>query len=180
VKWVYYDGEGHVVLREDGDDAIKTPIFACGEEAEPYNVEDVNALPEFREAVTVTERPFGADTHGPCHYIVKGWAANPDSAPADLLPKPVTAEQRRRMTAAERRAVVQGEPVSMEGDGAPAPEPIRPRRDTPAPVDVDDLEWPPEPGDSLPTAGGAVVVVPEARPKSRRSRRDPSDAEFDQ
>lgn len=150
IRWIRIAPIGHLVVDEQ---------TACGLDlpGEPEEAHDAPLL---------SERPFGADTCPFCHRQAKRWFSGAQPMPESLVVAAAAVPPgARRLTAEERTAALQGEPVSAGGDGALAP---------PTPLSVrggtvlepgDDIEFPP---DDLPAAvvGGALLVRPTAR--SRR------------
>lgn len=178
MMWVREHGQGHMVVSVPDVEAE----FACSRESDPAIDE-----PEIAEVDNLQARPFGVDTCKWCHQIVKGWMADPSKIPAVLHASnghAVTPPQEtRRLTAAERAAAIHG--ATPAPDNAPDTAPAAPALSSVKggrgvePGSDEDMGWPDEEeAGGTATVEGALVVVPEAKPR-RASRKKADDIDID-
>lgn len=164
MKWVSNGGYGHAVI-ETNDDGY---VVACGR--------TISLEAEGVETGSLQERPYAIDTCQTCHGRVKSYALGAAPVPEGLFAVPAANSPKARLTAEQRKARIHGEaaPVPANGgDAAPeAPRAAAAKESTVLePGSDEDLGFDPvETPGALKTSGGAIVVVPETKPK-RASRR---------
>lgn len=154
MKWVNNNGYGHAVVGDLADDGW--PV-ACGR--------SISMAASGVETGTMHERPFGADTCTNCHGKVKGWAADPTSAPAGLS-KPAEPAEPVAMNRNQREQAIRGAKKASPS----------PSRRSAAREAADDISWPDEGTGGLPMTGGAVIIPPGG---SKRNDRAAEDVEID-
>jgi hypothetical protein len=176
VNWVNAGGTGHAVVGVTEGDEWKY-LTACGLEA-PQDAEGIGTKNLF-------ERPYGVDTHPECHDIVKGWAADPTTAPPGLFETPDELPSSRPLNAEERAAAIRGSSLTPVPHNPPetAPAagaaPAGQKRAVPEPGSDEDMGWPDEPEAGLPTVEGAVVVPPRSRSSKRHRSTVVADDSFE-
>lgn len=158
MKWIRVDAIAHAAISIDDDEftGACSGRFALPPDDETTEVNDF------------TPRPYGVDTCPVCHGIVKGWHAEPETAPVGLMHVTAAAARPSVMTAAERTAVVLG---LERADGPQVPPRARTGRGDTSGEPGDDLEWPDEPVINAPVVAGALVV-PVTKSRSRRAKAD--------
>lgn len=166
IRWISYQGYGHVIASEQTPAGV---LLGCGQSIEIEEGDDI------RETETLHARPFGADTEDVCHQQVKQWSLHPDDLPpfvAAALSEPKPAP--KRPDAAARRKAIEEANSGADGGRVP-PRGTAGRRSTTEDAG-DDLSFPDEGGPAA--VGDAVFVAPSAPRRSKRSAPDPDDIDI--